>query len=168
MKFADETGARGVLAASLRSYSADLRKWGIRLVAGYAAATALMAGGVLALFAAIAVGFAALFQWIERYCGPDVAFATIGFGLFILAIILILSGLGMLKKRVPRVPRPHSQVQAVERLAAPVALSTLMPLNTRPKDPTTRLYVGVAGAMLVYWLVASRIEAFSSGRQARR
>ena len=59
MSNAGGNGWRGAIAALLRSYVGDLRRWTTRLVASYLVAISLLAGGVLTLFAAIAVGVTA-------------------------------------------------------------------------------------------------------------
>ena len=73
----------------------------------------------------------------------------------------------MLKRRVPPLPRPHRQLRVAERMVSPAALGSFVRLGKAQgvTDPTTRLYIGVAAAMLVCWLVASRAETASSGHQ---
>ncbi len=56
---------RGV-AALLRSYATDVKGWLAKLAAGYGIAAALMLGGILAVFGAIAVGLVALFDFLAR------------------------------------------------------------------------------------------------------
>jgi hypothetical protein len=62
MNPANDVSWRGVASALVRSYVADLRAWAAKLAAGYGVAVAMLVGGVLTLFAAIAVGVTALFQ----------------------------------------------------------------------------------------------------------
>jgi len=79
---------RGVFALG-RSYASDLRRWAVKLAAGYGIAAALLLGGILAVFGAIAVGAVALFHFIDLRYGPDIAFAALGSGLLLLAAILL-------------------------------------------------------------------------------
>ena len=104
---------RAATAALLRSYAADLRRWAAGLVASYAIAGALLAGGVLTLFAAIAVAITALFHFIERHYGMNAAYGGIGGGLFVLAIVLVLSGWLILRRRVPRLPRGNTKFASI-------------------------------------------------------
>src|ERR1700761_6151494 len=95
------------LFALWRSYAADLRGWVGQRAAGYGIAIALMVGGVLAVFAAVAVGATALFHFIELRDGANVAFAVLGGGLLALGLILLLTGWLMIKRRAAPLPRPH-------------------------------------------------------------
>lgn len=151
---------RAATAALLRSYAADLRRWAAGLVASYAIAGALLAGGVLTLFAAIAVAITALFHFIERHYGMNAAYGGIGGGLFVLAIVLVLSGWLILRRRVPRLPRPYPQVQAAKRrLIGPLgarSLGSRLQAKIVQADPTTRLLIAASVTMLVGWMVASR------------
>ena len=155
-------GWRGAISALLRSYVADLRGWATKLAAGYAVAVAILVGGVLALFAAIAVGVSALFHVIERHYGADIACGSIGGGLCVLAIALFLIGWAMLRRRMPPLPRPHRQVEAAKRrLVGPAALSAVgwSRAVTGKADPTTRLLIAAAATMLVGWIVAVRLRS---------
>jgi len=156
----EETGSRSALAGLLRSYVADLRAWAVGLAAGYGAAVAMLAGGIVALFAAAAVGITALFRLIERHYGTDIAFGAIGGGLLLLAIVLVLGGWAMLRRRVPSLPRPHRQAAVAKRMVTPAALSTFARLGKAQveRNPATQLYVGLAAAMLLYLAVGSRLS----------
>lgn len=154
------SGWRAAVAALLRSYVADLRRWATGLVASYAVAAALLAGGALTLFAAIAVGITALFHFVERHYGMNAAYGGVGGGLFALAIILVLSGWLILRRKVPRLPRPYPQVQAAKRrLIGPVAprsLGSRLQAKIVQADPMTRLLIAASVTMLVGWMIASR------------
>jgi hypothetical protein len=97
-----ENGWRGSAAALLRSYTSDLRGWAGRLARGYAVAVALLVGGVLALFASIAVGITALVDFLQRTYGIESAYGSIGGGLLALAIVLFLIGWMMLRRKARR------------------------------------------------------------------
>jgi hypothetical protein len=167
----DDTGLRGVASGLLRSYAMDLRGWVSRLAAGYAVAVAILVGSVLALFAAIAVGVTALFDFIERRHGAEVAYGSVGGGLLILAVILLLIGWAMLRRRTPPLPRPQRQVQAARReLFGSTALRAtggLPGAETAKAAPTTRLLVAAAATMLVGWIVASRMWSRPRRRRER-
>jgi hypothetical protein len=116
MNPANDVSWRGVASALVRSYVADLRAWAAKLVAGYGVAVAMLVGGVLTLFAAIAVGVTALFHLVESHYGGDTAYGAIGGGLLIFAIVLVLVGWAMLRRRTPPLPRPQRQVEAARRI----------------------------------------------------
>lgn len=78
-----------------RSYAADLKAWAARLAAGYGVAAALLVGGLLAVFGAMAVGGMALFHFIEFRYGTNAAFAVLGCGLLAPGAILLLAGLNL-------------------------------------------------------------------------
>ena len=155
-------GWRAAVANMLRSYVGDLRRWITRLVAGYAVAAALLVGGVLTLFAAIAVGITALFHLIERYYGTGVAYGGIGGGLLALAIVLLLSGVMSLRRKMPPLPRPLARAHAAKRRlpgpAAPQSVASRVEAEIVQTDPVTRLLIGASVTMLVGWIVASRRE----------
>jgi hypothetical protein len=157
-----EIGWRGTASLLLKSYVADLRRWAARLAAGYAAAAAMLAGGVLALFAAAAVGVTALFHLIERHYGSDVAYASIGGGLFVLAIVLLLAGWAMLRRRAPPLPRPRRQAQVARRVIAGRTQASFSRTEAVKADPVTQVLIGAAATMLAGWLLASRLRV---GRQ---
>jgi hypothetical protein len=168
MNPAREIGWRGTASLLLKSYAGDLRKWSTRLVVGYGVATAMLAGGVLALFAAIAVGVTALFHLIERFYGTDIAYASIGGGLFVLAVLLLLSGWAMLQRRTPPLPRPHRQAQVARRIIAGRGMAGLSRAEAVKADPMTQALIGAAAIMLAAWLLASRVRSSPQGRWVRR
>jgi H+/Cl- antiporter ClcA len=143
----------------LRSYAADLRSWAKRLAAGYGIALALLVGGVLALFAAIAVGITALFHFLERLYGVEVAYGAIGGGLLVLAIILLLAGWMMLRRKAPPLPQPRRQLRAAKQILVEPAARRVV----RTK-PVTRVLVGAAATLLVGSILGSR---FQTSRRAR-
>jgi multisubunit Na+/H+ antiporter MnhC subunit len=166
MNPAHEIGWRGMASLLLKSYVGDLRKWSTRLAVGYGAATAMLAGGVLTLFAAIAVGVTAIFHLIERLSGTDVAYASIGGGLFVLGVLLLLGGWAMLRRRTP--PLPHRQAQVARRMIAGRAMVGLSRAEAVKADPVTQALIGAAAIMLAAWLLASRVQSSPQGRQVRR
>jgi hypothetical protein len=160
-----EGGLRGAASALLRSYIADLRGWVAKLATGYAVAAVVLVGGILALFAAIAVGITALFHLIERHYGIDVAYGGIGGGLLVLAIVLFLIGWALLRRRMAPLPRPHRQMQAAKRTLVRPAARRAGEANLMNADPVTGLLMGAAATLLAGWFVASRFQ--SSGRAER-
>src|SRR3984957_17560660 len=100
------------LSALWRSYAADLRGWAARLAAGYGVAAALLAGGILAVFGAIAVAAIALFHFVELRYGANTAFAALGGGLLALGAILLLAGWLMMGRQAGPVPAPPRAVRA--------------------------------------------------------
>ena len=150
---------RGALSALLRSYAADLRGWAMRLAAGYGVALALLAGGVLALFAAIAVGITAIFHFLERLYGLEVAYGSIGGGLLALAITLFLAGWLMLRRKATPLPQPRRQLHAAKQILVEPAARRVVGVR-----PVTRVLVGAAATLLVGSILGSR---FQTSRRAR-
>src|SRR6201994_4457655 len=114
MNAPDTTRPRGI-SALFGSYAADLRGWATGVATGYGIAAALMLGGVLAVFGAIAVGAVALFHFIELRYGTNIAFAALGGGLLVLAAFLLLAGWLMMRRRAPPLPRPREQARAAKQ-----------------------------------------------------
>jgi preprotein translocase subunit Sec61beta len=156
----------------LRSYFDELRKWAAKLATGYAMAAGALIGGVLAVFSAAGVGVVALFHFVEFRYGTDMAYGTIGGGLLAIGVILLLFGWAMLRRRVPAIPRPRRQMQAGKRMiAGPMTIRLLARLRETEAvraDAATQVLIGAAAAVLVGWLVASRLQSPSHRRQAPR
>lgn len=156
-------GWRGAAFMLLRSYAADWRRWAGGLASRYGIAIALLVGGALALFAAIAVGITALFDLLERTYGIEIAYAAIGGGLFVLAIVLFLIGWMMLRRKVRPLPRPRRQMEAARQvLGGPAAWRVIgrkLGANAAQTDPVTGLLFGAAATLLVGWMVASRLQS---------
>jgi len=168
MRDALKDSSRGLASALLRSYATELRGWIGKLATGYAVAIALLIGGMLALFAAIAVGITALFRFLERSYGIDIAYGGIGGGLLVLAIVLFLIGWMVLRRKAPPLPRPHRQAQAAKQvLLGSAAWRTGSRLGSAAvrSDPMTRLLIGAAVTVMVGWLARSRLQ---SSRRTRR
>jgi hypothetical protein len=172
MNPAEKTSWRGAVSALLRSYVADWRGWVARLVTGYAVATVMLLGGVLAVFAAIAVAVTALFHFIELRYGTTTAYAGVGGGLVVLGMILLLGGWAMLRQRTPPIPRPGRQAQAAKSMlagsAASRVLAGLSEVETAEPHPITQVLVGAAVTVLIGWIVASRLQSASRGRRPPR
>src|SRR5215471_10353836 len=103
----DRAGLRGAASVLVRSYFSDLRRWAAGLSTRYIVAIAVALGGIIAIFAACAVGISALFHLIESWYGTDAAYAAIGGGLFFIGIILLVLAWVMFSGRIPSLPRPH-------------------------------------------------------------
>ncbi|MGA8901194.1 hypothetical protein [Bradyrhizobium sp.] len=159
------------LSALWRSYAGDLRGWVARLAARYGVAVALLAGGILAVFAAIAVGATALFHFIELRYGANAAFAAIGGGLLALGVILLLAGWLTMRRRAPPLPRPRRQFRAARQMLAGStiarAVTALRENDAAKPDPTTQILLGAAAILAAGWIVATRLGS-TSGRKVRR
>jgi hypothetical protein len=161
---------RGV-SALMGSYAADLRGWVVGLAAKYGIAAALIIGGILAVFGAIAVGAVALFHFIELHYGTNVAIAALGGGLLVLAVILLLAGWLMLQRHVP-VPRPERQLRAAKQMLVGTTISRAVTAlhdaeGTRP-DATTQVLLGAAAVAAIGWLVFHHVRPPASRVQVRR
>jgi|SRR5579862_6649210 len=153
------------------SYVADLRGWVVKLATGYGIAAALMLGGLLAVFGAIAVGAVALFHFIELRYGTNIAFAALGGGLFVLAVILLLAGWLMLQQRAP-VPRPERQFRAARQMLVGSTISravtAMRDTEAARPDATTQVLLGAAAVVAVGWLVFHHVGSPASRVQVRR
>jgi hypothetical protein len=155
---------RGV-SALLGSYAAELRGWAAKLAAGYGVAAALLVGGILAVFGAIAVGAIALFHFIELRYGTNIAFAALGGGLLALGAILLLAGWIMIRRKAAPLPRPHRQFRAARQmLVGTTAARAVGALHrseaardaARP-DTTTQVLLGAAAILAAGWIVTTRL-----------
>ena len=164
MKSADHNLRRGGVSALLQTYAADLRGWVAGIARGYAVAAGLLIAGAVLVFAAAAVGVAALFHFIERHYGPDTAYEAIGGGLLVLGTILMLAGVTALRRKIPPLPRPQRQVQLAKRMIVGSAAVRALSTDKVRADPTTQLLIGAAATILFGWMVASRLQ----GRQVKK
>jgi hypothetical protein len=160
------------LSALGRSYAADLRGWVVKLAAGYGVAAALLVGGILAVFGAIAVGGMALFHFIELHYGTNAAFVALGGGLLALGAILLLAGWIMIRRRAAPLPRPRRQFRAAKQMLAGSTISravTALRANeaARP-DATTQLLLGAAAILAAGWIVATHLGSSKPGGKVRR
>ena len=165
--------------ALLGSYFADLRGWVARLAAGYGIAAALMLVGVLAVFAAIVVGFIALYHFIALRYGAYIGFAVIGGGLLLLGIILLLAGWAMTRQKAAPLPRPQRQLRAARQMllgtAVARAFGALQRSDTagayrdaaRP-DATTQILLGTAAILAVGWIAATHLGSKKRADRVRR
>jgi hypothetical protein len=169
---ADEPGWRGAIFALLQSYLADLRRWGARLATGYAVAAGMLLAGVLAIFAAIAVGIGALFHVVTVRYGIDWAYAAIGGGLLIAGLGLLGVGWVVLRRPAPTFPRPRRQAQAAKRMmvrpAVLGAVTRLYEAKASKADPVTKVLIGAAATLLLSWVVATHLQSRSQGNRVRR
>lgn len=154
------------------SYAADLRGWAAKLAAGYGIAAGLMLGGILAIFGAIAVGVVALFHFLALRYGPDIAFAALGGGLVLLAVILLLAGWVMMRRGAPPLPRPREQARAAKQIlmgsTISRAVAALRANEAARPDATTQILLGAAAVVAVGWLAASHFGPSARGSETRR
>lgn len=160
------------LSALLRSYAADLKGWAVQLAAGYGIAAALLLGGILAIFGAIAVGAIALFHFIALNYGTEIAFAVLGGGLLLIGVILLLAGWTMAGRRPAPLPRPHEQFRAARQmLVGPTisrAVAALVRNDAAKPDATTQILIGTAAILAVGWIVATHLGSSPPASQVRR
>lgn len=165
-------GKPRTFSALLQSYAADVKGWAALRAAGYAAAAALLLGGILAVFGAIAVGAIALFHFLALRYGTDIAFAALGGGLFALGVILLLAGLAMMNRRATPLPRPTRQLRAARQmLVVPTisrAVAALSRSDAAKPDTTTQVLLGAAAILAVGWIVATRLGSSPPASQVRR
>jgi hypothetical protein len=163
MKSAD-TVRRGGVSALFQSYAADLRGWAAGIAMGYAIAAVLMIAGGVLVFAAAAVGIAALFHFLEVHYGVDTAYEAVGGGLAVLGAVLIVSGIAELRRKIPPLPRPHRQAEAAKRMVVGAAALRALSAERVKSDSVTQLLIGAAATVLAGWIVVSRVQ----GRRKQR
>jgi hypothetical protein len=149
------------LSALGRSYAADLRGWAASLAAGYGIAVALLVGGMLAVFGAVAVAAVALFGFLELRYGANIAFAALGGGLLALGAVLLLAGWLMIGRKAAPLPKPDRQFRAAKNmLVGPVIARTVATLHTseaaRP-DAMTQVLLGAAAVLAAGWIVTTHL-----------
>jgi len=163
----DRVGLRGAASVLVRSYFSDLRGWAAGLSTRYIVAVAIALGGILAIFAACAIGITALFNLIQSLYGTDGAYAVVGGGLLFIGLILLLLAWTMLRAQIPPVPRPHRQVRSARRMmvgsSALRAVSGLREAGLREAggeraDSAIQVLMAAATTLLIGWIVASRIR----------
>jgi hypothetical protein len=159
-----------------RSYGRDLRGWAVGLAAGYGIAAALLAGGILALFGAVAVGAMALFHFMALRYGTNIAFAVLGGGMLALAATLFLAGWLMMRRRAAPLPKPHRQFRAARQMLVGTtvarAVTALRTSEAAKPDATTQVLLGAAAILAAGWIVATRLGSdrrkVSPGAKVRR
>jgi hypothetical protein len=153
----------GLVGGFLQSYGRELRGWASRITVRYAIAVVLLLSGGAGIVAAIGVGIAALFHWLEIKYGSTVAYEAVIGVLALLGVLSALIGVVLLKIALPPVPRPHRHGRAAGRsVAAKAGLALSAPRESLVKaDPVTEMMIGLAAACLVGWLVSSRRQARS-------
>ncbi len=175
-------GKPRTVSALFGSYGRDLRGWVVRLAAGYGIAAALMLVGVLAVFAAIVVGFIALYHFIALRYGAYIGFAVIGGGLLLLGIILLLIGWAMTRRKAAPLPRPRRQLRAARQLLLGTtiarAVGALQRSDARETakeaakeaakpDATTQILLGTAALLAVGWIAATHLGSKRADRVRR-
>lgn len=153
------------------SYVEELRGWAAQRAAGYGIAAALLLGGILAVFGAIAVGAVALFHVIALHYGANMAFAALGGGLLALAAILLLAGWLMMSRRAP-LPRPERQFRAARQMLVGTTISRAVTAfhdtEAGKPDATTQMLLGAAAIVAIGWLVATHLGPTAQGTQVRQ
>lgn len=171
----DRAGWRGAVSALMRSYLSDLRRWAAGLSTRYIVAIAIALGGILAIFAACAVGITALFHLIESWYGMDAAYATVGGGLFVIGIILLVLAWIMFSGAIPSVPRPHRQIRSARQMARQMmmqsstlgAMKRIGEVKATRTGPTMPVLMATGATLLVGWIVGSRVATRRRARKSR-
>jgi hypothetical protein len=159
-------------SALLHSYAADLKGWAARRAAGYGVAAALLVGGTLAVFGAIAVGAIALFHFIELRYGINTAFASLGGGLLALGLILILAGWLTITRKGAPLPRPDRQFRAAGQMLVGPAIARVVTTLHRSEaarpDAMTQLLLGAAAILAAGWIVTTHLGSSAPRGTVRR
>ncbi len=139
---------------AVRAYLRDRTRQASDKVSGYAAAAALFAAAGIFLIAALLVGVAALFRWVEINYGPFWAFGAIG--ALLVAISAICAGIAVRKLNRPpqRFPSLGSRLAAAVRSspipilpqAADAAKELAASIPLAPATPTGRDKSGIGAA----------------------
>jgi hypothetical protein len=149
----------------IRSYAADLTGWARGIATRYAVAVVVLLVGAIAVLVAVGFGIAALFRFIELHYGVEIAFWTLGGFFAVIGLIGVIAGIALLKRQLPRVPRPDRQIGDLKRSVATSAALRLLPTDRNAialtKDPVMRILIGTAAALAIGWIAAA-------GRSRRR
>jgi hypothetical protein len=117
--------------------------------------------GGISLVAALAVGLAAGFYWLDMHYGPYVAYGALASLLFLIGLGGVVAGLLLLKKSLPPIPRPERQARELKRaIAVPATARLITALHGNPVRPdrTTQALAGAAAITLVGWIVTSYLR----------
>jgi hypothetical protein len=145
------------------SYFFDVRAWATGLATGYAIAGSLLVLGAVCNLAAVMVGMAALFHWIEVNYGTYRAFGIIGGGLILAGALCVVMGLRLIKQPKSRFPLAERQIAIAKRAVGAPALQRLNGAsrsNLFSADPITEFLAGAAAVILIGWAAASRVERY--------
>ena len=161
MKFPGSSSVPVSWSTLLRAYGLQLRGWVGGIGLRYGLAAILLLSGGASLLAAVGVGFAALFHWLEANYGSNHAHAMVIGLLVFLGLASALAAVVLFKRELPPIPRPGHQTRALGRHLAADAIITASPSRRDPMkmDAPTEMLAGLAAACLVGWLVSSRIGA---------
>ncbi len=159
MAMFDQTSEPRSLRGLVHSYGRELRGWAGGITLRYGIAVALLLSAGAGIIAAIGVGIAALFHWLEIAHGAYAAYGIVIGLLLFLAVASALTAIVLLKQGLPPLPRPHRHAAAAGRsVAAGAGLAASAPHKSLMKaDPVTEVMIGLAAACLVGWLVSSRV-----------
>jgi hypothetical protein len=153
------------------SYASDVKGWMVGRAAGYGIAAALLVGGILAIFAAIAVAAIALFHFIELRYGTNIAFAALGGGLLALGLILLVSGWLMIGRKAAPLPRPHRQFRAAKNMlvgsTVARAVTTLHRSEAARPDAMTQVLLGTAAVLAAGWIVTTQLGSRPAAKARR-
>ena len=143
----------------LRSYAGDVRDWASGIAKRYEIAALVLLASALALLIAFGFGLAALFHFIALRYGENTAFAILGGAFGLLALAGILSGLALLKRQLPPLPRPQRQLRELKRSLAIPAVLQLLNRQGRARaiarDPAAQIILTAAAALALGWIVAA-------------
>jgi hypothetical protein len=165
-----QTSTSGLVGSLVQSWASELKTWTTRIAIRYAVAFILLLAAAADLIAAIGVGIAALFHWIESIYGPYPAYAAVAGLLLCLTIVSAVTAIVLLKLSMPPVPRPRRpQTRDIGRsLAADAMRTASVPRKMLLQaDPATEVMIGLAVACLAGWLVSSRLGQSSSSVKAK-
>ena len=169
MSSLDSTSVPASWRVLLRAYGRELRGWVGNIGLRYGTAAFLLISGGISLLAAIGVGIAALFHWLEANYGSNHAYAIVIGLLVFLGLASALASVVLLKRELPPIPRPGHQTRALGRRVAADAIITASSSRKGPMkmDAATAMLAGLAAACLVGWLVSSRMGASRTRARAK-
>lgn len=160
MSSGNRSGWSAAASVLLRSHVADLRNWVAAIAVGYAIGVALVVGGVLMTLTGIALGIVALFHFIALRLGPELAYAIVGGGFLALGLVLLLTGMAVIRRRLPSPPPPRQQAEAAKQvIIRPATMRMVAGLDIMGSvraDLATQLMAGAVATLLLAWIVASR------------
>jgi hypothetical protein len=124
----------------------------------YAIAVVLLLSAGASVLAAIGVGLAALFHWLEAGYGSYAAYGIVAGLLVVLGLVAALAGILLLKQPLPPLPSPRRQMKAAGRsIGGDATLASSDPGKALMKaDRATEVMIGLAAVCLVGWVSSRR------------
>ena len=151
------SSTNGSFTGLIRRYLQKVSAWIKFRIGRYGLAFGLLAVGILLVAAALGVGTAAAFHFIELRYDIWTAYAVVGGGFAGFAAVALIAGWIVLKAKPPAMPAPPSLSRLVRHAVAPVALRLASTADRQQASPVVDqtkglLAAGAAALLVVGWI----------------